>query len=91
MRPTEYLGRSAPGEPWSIRDRGLAEALILHEQGIGPHGQPLRLALDDDNGGWFEAEWRTDHAQAAIDQARKEIKDVGPGMFPVVKFTRKRG
>jgi hypothetical protein len=76
---------------WSSRDRGLAEGLLLYEQGTGPHGFPMRYATDDDNDGWFEVVERTDYAQAAIDQWREGLKGRHvPGVFPVVIDTRGR-
>jgi hypothetical protein len=75
---------------WSARDRGLAEALIVHEESIGPHGIPWRDALNDENDGWFEAEEVTDYAQAALDRWHKEHqgKDAEPGTRLVVVDTR---
>jgi hypothetical protein len=76
--PTTYL------RDWSTRDRGLAEGLLLHEAGIGPHGIPLRIATDPDMDGWFDVEERVDYAQAALDQWRAEQKDPIPGTYPVL-------
>lgn len=75
---------------WSARDRGLAEGLISHEDSVGPHGIPWRDALNDDNDGWFEVEEHQDHAQAALDQWKKDHsdKDVEPGTRLVVVNTR---
>jgi hypothetical protein len=83
--PTTYL------HEWSNRDRALAEGLLLLEAGTGPHGIPLRLALDPDNDGWFEVDEHVDYAQAAIERWRESSKgNVEPGTFPVVVDVRKR-
>lgn len=81
-------------ETWSTRDRGLAEGLLYLEDSTGPHGQPMRLALDPDNDGWFEVEAKTDHAQAALDRWREEQQRGGKpeaGSYGVVTFTRPAG
>lgn len=50
----------------------------------------MRRALDDDMDGWFEVEERTDYAQQALDEWRKEQRDPAPGVYPVVIDTRGR-
>jgi hypothetical protein len=76
---------------WSSRDRALAEGLLLFESGTGPHGIPMRYALDPDNDGWFEVDERVDYAQAAIERWRESMHGKAePGAFPVVVDTRKR-
>jgi hypothetical protein len=76
---------------WSSRDRGLAEGLVLYEAGNGPHGIPMRLALDPDNDGWFEVDEHVDYAQAAIDRWRESRRGhTEPGAFPVVVDVRER-
>lgn len=81
-----YLG------DWSGRDRALAEGLLLYEASTGPHGVPMRDALDPDNDGWFEVDEQVDYAQAAIERWRESKRgNAEPGMFPVVIDARKRG
>ena len=83
MPPTTYLRQ------WSTRDRGLAEGLLLYEAGLGPHGVPMRVALDPDMDGWLEVDERVDYAQAAIDRWRESQHGKSePGVFPVVVNTR---
>ena len=65
---------------WGARDRGLAEALIEHEDSLGPHGIPWSRALDPDSDGWFEVVEVTDHAQAALDRWHKANPKPGPGV-----------
>lgn len=69
-----YLGS------WSKRDRGLAEALLEHEDSIGPHGVPWQDALDPDSEGWYEVVEFTDHAQAALDRWHKNNPKPAPGV-----------
>lgn len=67
----------------------MAEGLLLFEAGTGPHGQPMRLATDPDNDGWFEVEERIDYAQAAIDRWRDSKRgNTDPGAYPVVTYVR---
>lgn len=76
---------------WSPRDRGLAEGLLVYEDGRGPHGVPWRDAFDDDLDGWFEVETRVDHAQAAIEKWRaNDGKAAEPGTRVFVVDTRGR-
>lgn len=75
----EYLG-------WSIRDRGLAEGLILHEDSLNRWGIPHREAQDPTNSGWFEVDPIVDHAEAAFEKWREENKTTEPGVQPVVRL-----
>lgn len=79
-------------DEWSARDRGLAEALLEHEDGLGPHGIPWSEALDPDAEGVFEVEPVTDHAQAALDRWHKANPKPGPGVRArVVRSDEKTG
>lgn len=86
MRPTKYLDK------WDRRDRALAEGLLELESSIGPHGVPMRDALDPDNDGAFTVDEEFDFAQQAIDQFRADEQSgkrkVPPGRFLVVRNTR---
>lgn len=78
MPPTEYL------EKWSPRDRGLAEALIVHEDTThGPCGHQLSESTNDDMDGWYEVDDSTVcHACAALERFRDEAKDgAEPGVL----------
>jgi hypothetical protein len=66
------------------------EGLILHEEGLGPHGIPLRVALDPDTNGWWEVYTREDNVQFALDLWNKENPDPPPGTRVFVRDTRKR-
>jgi hypothetical protein len=86
-RPTEYLGTSEPGEKWSSRDRGLAEGFILYEQGIGPHGIPLRLALDPETEDEYEVDDElVNYAVVAFEEWQKDHPDPLPGTVPRVLY-----
>lgn len=47
----------------------------------------MRHATNDELDGWFEVEERTDYAQQAIDEWRRDQKDPAPGVMPAVVFT----
>jgi hypothetical protein len=74
----EYL------DSWSVRNRALAEGLILYERGLGPHGIPMSVATDGELGSAFETETATDHVRAAYEEWHKTHpeKTRRPGQFP---------
>lgn len=85
MRPTKYLTK------WSPRDRALAEGLLLRETGDDPNGIPWDVALDPESDGWLEVDEKVNFAQAAVDRWRKDTKEPGPGVVPVVVDVRPTG
>lgn len=76
---------SDPGGRWSDRDRGLAEALIVHEASLCPGcGQPKHVAWDPRSEGEFDVEKVTCQACAAKDQAAKKSGDKTAGEYLLV-------
>lgn len=85
----EYLGLEPAGTGWSYRSRGLAEGLMLYEQGLNRFGIPRRLATDDDADGWYEVDdTMVDYAEAAFARWEKETKNPEPGVQPRIVDTR---
>lgn len=85
--PMEYLGLEPPGSPWSLKSRGLAQGLILHEDGTNRLGIPTHVAQDPENAGFFEVDdSRIDHSEAALDEWRRENEKPDPGVLPVVRL-----
>lgn len=78
----------APGSGWSVRDRGLAEALTEYEDSFcSGCGQKKSVAWDEDTNGWWEVHDVVCEACAALEVARKETKDPEPGamQYPVLE------
>ena len=72
---------------WSSKDRSLAEGLLLYEAGMGRHGIPYRVATDPANAGFFEIdESEIDHAEAALEEWRRENVKPEPGVMPRVRL-----
>jgi len=87
VRPTEYLGESLPGEPWSTRDRALAEGLDLYEDGLGPHGVPLRLALDPTTEDEYDVDDElVNYAVVAYEEWKRDNPKPEPGVVPRVLY-----
>lgn len=83
----EYLGLEPPGSPWSLKSRGLAEGLTLHEEGTNQLGIPIHVAQDPENAGFFEVDDSLiDHAQAALDEWHRENQKPDPGVVPIVRL-----
>jgi hypothetical protein len=75
-----YLGKKTPGTPWSQKSQALAEGLLLYEQSINQYGIPRRIAEDPEMDGWFEIDDKiVDFAEAAMEDYRKNHKNVEPG------------
>lgn len=88
--PMEYLGIEPPGSPWSLKSRGLAQGLIIHEDGTNRHGIPTHVARDPDNAGFFEVDdSMIDHAEAAYGEWERENPKPDPGVLPVVRLDEK--
>ena len=86
----EYLGIEPPGSPWSLKSRGLAQGLILHEDGTNRLGIPTHVAQDQANAGFFEVDDSLiDHSEAALDEWRRENEKPDPGVLPVVRLDEK--
>lgn len=85
--PMEYLGLEPPGSPWSLKSRGLAQGLMLHEDGTNRHGIPVHVAQNPENAGFFEVDDSlVDHAEAAYERWQKDNKESEPGVLPVVRL-----
>lgn len=83
----EYLGLEPPGSPWSLKSRGLAEGLTLHEEGTNRLGIPVHVAQDPENAGFFEVDDSlVDHSEAALDEWQRENQKPDPGVVPVVRL-----
>ena len=83
----EYLGLEPPGSPWSLKSRGLAQGLILHEEGTNRLGIPTHVAQDPENSGFFEVDdSRIDHSEAALQEWQRENEKPDPGVIPVVRL-----
>jgi len=83
----EYLGLEPPGSPWSLKSRGLAQGLILHEDGTNRLGIPVHVAQDPDNAGFFEVDASLiDHAEAALEEWQRQKEKPEPGVVPVVRL-----
>lgn len=53
---------------------------MLYEQSINEHGIPFREATDPDMDGWYEVDDTViDYAVAAIEEYRKNNKNIEPG------------
>lgn len=75
------LGKSRPHEGWSVRDRGLAEALTEYEDRFcSGCGQRRDEAWDPVTSGHYEAHEQVCNACAAVDDAHKEHKEPVPGL-----------
>lgn len=82
MKPTDYL------DVWSDRDRGLAEALLLHEDNQCPGcGHDREHAWDERSEGEYEAEPHTCQACRARELAQDEVKgrEKKPGQHLTVR------
>lgn len=85
--PMEYLGLEPSGSPWSLKSRGLAEGLMLHEDGTNRLGVPTHVARDPENAGFFEVDDSViDHAEAALEQWQKDNKEPELGVQPAVRL-----
>lgn len=83
----EYLALEPPGSPWSLKSRGLAEGLTLHEDSLNRWGIPSRLAQDPANSGFFEVDDSViDHADAAFEAWREQNKTPDAGVLPIVRL-----
>lgn len=83
----EYLGIEPPGGPWSLKSRGLAEGLLLHEDGTNRLGIPVHVAQDPENAGFFEVDDALiDHSEAALEEWQKQNERPEPGVLPVVRL-----
>lgn len=83
----EYLGLEPPGSPWSLKSRGLAQGLILHEDGTNRLGIPVHVAQDPDNAGFFEVDDSLiDHSEAALEEWQRQNEKPEPGVVPVVRL-----
>jgi hypothetical protein len=82
-----YLGHEPPDAPWSLKSRGLAQGLLLYEDGTNRLGIPHHVARDPENAGFFEVDDSLiDHAEAAYEQWQKENTSPEPGALPVVRL-----
>jgi hypothetical protein len=70
--PVEYL------QKWSRRSRGLAEGLILHEDGLNQIGIPAHIARDPNRR--FGIDEVTDQSMALLEQTKAEYAK--PGATP---------
>jgi hypothetical protein len=83
----QYLGRQEPGSPWTLKDRGLAQGLMLHEEGFNRLGVPHHVAQDPENAGFFEVDdTLIDHAEAAFEEWQRQNERPEPGVLPVVRL-----
>jgi hypothetical protein len=83
----EYLGLEPPGSPWSLKSRGLAQGLILHEDGTNRLGIPVHVAQDPDNAGFFEVDdTLIDHSEAALEEWQRQNEKPEPGVVPMVRL-----
>lgn len=88
--PMEYLGLEPPGSPWSLKSRGLAQGLILHEDGTNRLGIPVHVARDPDNAGFFEVDDSLiDHSEAALEEWQAQNQKPDPGVVPAVRLDEK--
>lgn len=73
---------------WSDRDRGLAEALTIVEDGLCPGGcgQKRDLAWNGDTDGWWESHEVVCAACAELERAQKEAKEPEPGVLRYVSL-----
>lgn len=86
----EYLGLEPPGSPWSLKSRGLAQGLMLHEDGTNRLGIPVHVAQNPDNDGFFEVDDSLiDHAEAAYEEWQRQNEKPEPGVMPVVRFDQR--
>lgn len=82
-----YLGFEPPGSPWSLKSRGLAQGLMLHEDGTNRLGIPTHIAQSPDNAGFFEVDDSLiDHAEAALEQWQRDNDKPEPGVIPMVRL-----
>jgi len=85
--PMVYLGMEPPGSPWSLKSRGLAQGLLLHEDGTNRLGIPVHVAQDPENAGFFEVDDSLiDHAEAAFTEWQSQNEKSEPGVIPVVRL-----
>lgn len=85
-----YLGLEPPGSPWSLKSRGLAQGLILHEDGTNRLGIPVHVARDPDNAGFFEVDDSLiDHSEAALEEWQAQNQKPDPGVVPAVRLDEK--
>lgn len=85
-----YLGLEPPGSPWSLKSRGLAQGLILHEDGTNRLGIPVHVAQDPDHAGFFEVDDSLiDHSEAALEEWNRENKKPEPGVIPIVRLDKR--
>lgn len=85
--PMEYLGLESPGSPWSLKSRGLAQGLILHEDGTNRLGIPVHVAQNPDNSGFFEVDDSLiDHSEAALEEWNRQNEKPDPGVIPTVRL-----
>lgn len=85
-----YLGLEPPGSPWSLKSRGLAQGLILHEDGTNRLGVPVHVARDPDNAGFFEVDDSLiDHSEAAFEEWQAQNQKPDPGVLPLVRLDEK--
>lgn len=85
-----YLGLEPPGSPWSLKSRGLAQGLLLHEDGTNRLGIPVHVAQDPDHAGFFEVDDSLiDHAEAALEEWNQENKKPDPGVIPIVRLDKR--
>lgn len=83
----EYLGLEPPGSPWSLKSRGLAEGLTLHEEGTNRLGIAVHVAQDPENAGFFEVDDSLiDHSEAALENWRAQNEKPEPGVLPIVRL-----
>lgn len=76
MRPTAYLFGAEPSGPWTVQDRGLAEALQAYEDGLCPGcGHSRDKAWDPRSEGEYEAEVHVCEGCAAKSRKEKDAAE----------------
>lgn len=84
-----YLGKTAPGKPWSQKSQALAEGLLLYEENVNEYGIPIREATDSEMDGWYEVDdTMIDYSVAAIEEYKKSNRNIEPGTLLRVVNTR---
>lgn len=78
-------GRPRVSDGWSVRDRGLAEALTeLEDRVCRDCGQKRELAWNPDTNGWWDVHDVVCEACAALDEERDVKKKPEHGAKPIV-------
>ncbi|GAA1453477.1 hypothetical protein ACFP47_09215 [Nesterenkonia lacusekhoensis] len=88
--PSTWLG-GLDGE-WGEKDQVLTLVYTLYKDGLCSCGQPIILAHDDENSGWFVAQESVCVACAAVEDHREDKGDdveKGAKVFPVSELDQK--